>query len=384
MKVSIAVHGRFHAFDLARELATSGASVSLATTYPAMIARRWLPQTVILRTAPSLELLRRATASLPLFPSTDFWITSRFGLFAARHLPATSDVFVGWSGASLEAIEVARARGIPVVIERGSSHIAHQAAILAAEYSRHGRDGPAVDPRMITRELAEYEAADAIMVPSHFAARTFVENGITQQKVIVNPYGVDLRPYAALPVERERSAHTRILFVGSVGLRKGTPALVEAFGRLGESYELHLVGPVDPRLLPLLKPLLNDRVFVHGPLRGGDLIDRFSRADIFCLPSLEEGLALALLQAMASGLPVVATPETGAEDVVMDGCEGLLVPARDPDRLAAALLRLADRDQRLAMGTAARNRVAASFGWPEYGTRALAAYRALLSKKPAN
>ncbi len=378
MRVAIAVHGRFHAFDAARELARNGAQVWLATTYPALLAQRMLPDGIALHTTPHLEVIRRVTSRMAFLLPIDVWLASRFGASVARMLPASADIFVGWSGASLEAIDVARARGMRVVIERGSSHISHQAKVLAEEYARHGIATGPVDPRMIERETAEYDAADAIMVPTRYAAATFISSGIDSKKLRINPYGVDLNRYLSVPVDRGYRDVIRILFVGGVGLRKGIPYLLRAFQKLGPDFQLHLVGPVDSAVRNLILSLPQGRIQVHGPLRGAALVARFREADIFCLPSLEEGMSLALLQGMAAGLPVVATPETGAEDVITPGQEGFLVPARDPDRLASTLLEMRSPERRRSMGVAARSRVAAAFSWREYGDRSISAYRQLL------
>lgn len=379
MKIAIAVHGRFHAFDLARELSHQGASVSLATTYPAFIARRFLPPHIELRTALALELARRAAAATGYRPPIDAWMAKRFGRFAARALPGAADVFVGWSGASLEATEVARRRGMRIVIERGSTHIAHQAKVLDAERARHGIGGaPSVDDRLVSREIAEYATADAIMVPTRFAAKTFIQQGIDPAKLVVNPYGVDLRRYATMPTERPHHDRLRVLFVGRVGLRKGVPYLIEAARRMGSHLEVHLVGPEEPEIRPFLAATERKIVRRHGPLRGQALDACFRDADIFCLPSLEEGLPLSLLQAMAAGLPAVVTPETGAEDVIEHGRDGLVVPARDPDGLVAAFDRLLSPDLRISLGASARIRARNAAGWREYGVRAMTAYRRLL------
>ena len=382
MKVAVAVHGRFHAFDLVRELASRQIMVSLATTYPRAVARRFLPPEVKVHAAPLLEIVRRVAPYLRGCPSPDVWIASRFGRFVARSLPDEADIFVGWSGASLEALHVARSRGMRIVIERGSTHIGHQARILAEEYGRHGSDRPAVDARMVERELAEYGAADAIMVPTRYAAKTFIREGINPQKLAVNPYGVDLARFVSMPVMRPLTGTVGVLFVGRVGIRKGVPYLLQAMSAAGSDFELHLVGPIEADVKGMLKSFESDRLHVHGPLRGAALESQFQNADIFCLPSLEEGLSLALLQAMAAGLPVIATPETGVEDVMATSHEAMVVPARDPDKIAEALSGLRRQDTRIAMGTAARSRVASGFNWANYGERALAFYKKLLTDSP--
>jgi glycosyltransferase involved in cell wall biosynthesis len=311
---------------------------------------------------------------------SDVWIASSFGRFAARNLATDHDVFVGWSGAVLEAIPVARTRGMSIVIERGSSHIAHQAEVLAREYASLDISATPVDDRMIERELAEYSDADAIMVPTTYAAATFTERGVDPRKIVVNPYGAEGLRFPARTGVGRASPRIRILFVGQVSVRKGIPRLLRAFRLLDDRFELHLVGPVEPALRQLTKNA-GDRVIAHGPLRGARLDDRFANADLFCMPSVEEGLPLALLQALAAGLPVVASPQTGAADVIADGREGLVVPSDDAPRLAGALASLHSAERRIAMGQAAKQRIENAFRWRDYGLRALSAYQRLRAGK---
>ncbi len=257
--------------------------------------------------------------------------------------------------------------------------------MLAAEYRRLGMGFPPVDDRMIERELAEYAEADAIAVPTRVAAATFLERGVPAHKLIVNPYGADVSRFS-MPRPDNSSRPARILFVGGVGVRKGVPWLLRAFVRMKHHAELHLVGPLEKGFDGLLAGESLERVHFRGALRSPELEHAFAQADIFCLPSLEEGFPLALLQAMAAGLPVVATHQTGAGEAITAGGEGLIVPSRDVDALADALDRLiGSPEQRQAMGIAARKRVTAGFSWEAYGERALRAYEGLVAGRiPTN
>jgi glycosyltransferase involved in cell wall biosynthesis len=378
VKVVVAVHGRFHGFDLARQLYVRNALARLMTTYPAFVARRMLPQGIALDTAPWLEAKRRIADKLRFLPRPDIAIGRSFGRFAAANMPVAADLFVGWSGACLEAVPVARQRGMRVVIERGSSHIAHQARVLADSYAEFGVTGRAVDKRMMERELAEYAAADLIAVPTRFAADTFVAHGVARHKLTVNPYGADLSRFIGDKPHLKRAGRIQILFVGQVGIRKGVPWLLAALDRLGSAFELHLVGPIEGYIRHLIPRSGANRIIFHGPLRSQRLDLAFRTADIFCLPSLEEGLPLSLLQAMAAGLPIVATPETGAGDIIQDGVEGLIVPSRDTNALVAAFEGLTSEDRRRSMGTAARERVGRGLTWQDYGDRTVSAYRQLI------
>jgi glycosyltransferase involved in cell wall biosynthesis len=141
---------------------------------------------------------------------------------------------------------------------------------------------------------------------------------------------------------------------------------------------------VEPGFEAVLGRLDLERVVMRGPLPGSALPAEYGEAAIFCLPSLEEGFGLVILQAMACGLPVVTTTETGGSDAGIDGRDLMLVPPADAASLAAALLCLAeDGSRREEMGAHARAAVSAGFGWADYGRRAVELYTRLKARRDA-
>jgi glycosyltransferase involved in cell wall biosynthesis len=190
---------------------------------------------------------------------------------------------------------------------------------------------------------------------------------------VVVPYGVNPGRFG-VPHRPRRSAgdRLRVLFAGEVRLRKGAPDLLEAL-------RLHGPGRVEARLVggvrlarKRLEPYAEVARF-EGAVPRSRMRELFAWADVFVLPSLCEGSATATYEALAAGLPVVATPNTGS--VVRDGVEGFLVPIRSPEAIADRLERLvSDRERLAAMSASARSR-AAEFGWDRYGERLLAAVR---------
>ncbi len=378
MRVNISVHGRWHAFELANGLAHRGVMGCIATTYPKVVARRFLAPEIEIRSKPSLEIRRRLWDRWRIGPKPDLAIARTFARFAAGAVASDADLLVGWSAGLLEAIDPAHQRGLKVVVERGSTHIRNQVRVLTDAYGEFGLDYGDTDPEIVARELAEYDAADKIAVPTDYARETFIAEGIDPAKIVVNPYGVDLARFAP-PAERPLRARPRILFVGRVGIQKGVPWLLDAAKTLGSAIELHLIGPIDNEASAFLEARGGEHVIVRGPLPAAELPAEYAAADLFCLPSLQEGMPLTLLQAMASGLPSVVTMPSGG-GLVRDGGQGFMVPVRDGAALAQAIDRLVrSQELRREMGAAARASVRNAHGWQDYADRAIAAYRSLLA-----
>ena len=272
---------------------------------------------------------------------------------AVARLLGTCDVFNGWTGSSLASIRRARRRDVPSVLQTGSAHIVTQHDLLQEEAVKYGAHGPSTHPGVIARVLREYQEADTIVVPSPFVHRTFVDQGIAPEKLVVVPW-------CALPVhgsgERwppDESRPVTILFVGGCTLRKGLPYLLDAAKALGPVAEVRLVGTPNPSLFARLGGLPRN-VTAVGTKTGQGLRDELRNADIFVLPSVEDGSALVTIEAMLAGLPVVVSDQAGPA-LIKDGESGFIVPACDAGALADRLLLLArDPDARARIGAAGR------------------------------
>lgn len=375
LRVVVSVLGRFHAFYLADELHRREALERLYTSYPASHAVRYGVPRGRVSGRPSFELANRLTQRYrPGGYDARHLACAAFERWVARRLRAGPDVFVGWSGSSLAALRRAKALGMLTVVERGSTHILHQNDLLRDEYERLGIDGRLSHPRTVDKELEEYAEADRIAVPTAYVRSTFQARGIPAHKLIQVPYGVSLESFRP---ESGAGDGFRILHVGSVSVRKGCHHLLQAFAELNlPGAELHLVGAVAPEMEPFLARYAGSGVVVHGAVPQGELPGHYRRASLFCLASLEEGMAMVIPQAMACGLPVVATTESGAGELIEPGVQGLLLPAREVGALKDALAALHDdAGRREAMGVSAAARIAGGYSWADYGRRILGAYR---------
>ena len=314
------------------------------------------------------------------------WVNIRmFDAWVAGQLE-DCDAFVAISGSGLVAGRVAKSRGAKYICDRGSSHIRYQAEIVCEEYGRWGFPGERVDPRVIDRELAEYEEADAITVPSEFSRRSFLEMGVPEAKLRKVPYGVRLDRFQKLgEPDRERFD---VLFAGTVSIRKGIPYLLEAFSRFKHPKKrLRLAGPVEREMSSLLAKFDMTNVEVLGRRTQEDLARLMSQSHVMVLPSVEDGFGLVMAQAMACGAMVIASENTGGPDLFSDGVEGFVVPIRSAQAIASRLTQLADDPAlRQQMSEAALQRVQSLGGWTDYGTRCATLYESLVreGKKPAS
>ena len=163
LKVCVGSHGRFHAFHLAAGLYHLGALESLQSTYPYIFIKHAIGFNIPTRTAPSLEILRTLGVKFGDRHAANVLLSERFGRFLAKYIRRSHpDILVGWSSSTLEAIPVAHDRGIKVIVERGSSHIAQQTEVLSNAYAALGITSMITHPQIIERELEEYALADAI------------------------------------------------------------------------------------------------------------------------------------------------------------------------------------------------------------------------------
>ena len=380
IRVALATIGRYHSFDLARELQNAGSLAAIYTGFPRWAVRDSGVEPARIRSFPWIQTpkaaLQRWRMMPPALERAMAWHALEFlDRYVARTL-VPCDVFTALSGTGLAAGRVAQRRGGAYVCDRGSTHIGFQDRILREEFDRLGLAFAGVDPRIRDKEVREYEQADAITVPSGFALESFVEMGVAADKLHRIPYGVDLSAFHA---GAGRDREFRVLFVGMLCVRKGLHDLLQGFQAAGlANSRLVLVGPAAPETEALLARFPVTALERTGALPRAGVVAEMSRASVLVLPSVEEGLALVMAQALACGLPVIASRNTGAEDLFTDGGEGFIVDVRDAPAIAERLTRLADDRTLLdSMSEAAARRAGALTGWAAYGRASLALFRKL-------
>lgn len=222
------------------------------------------------------------------------------------------------------------------------------------------RDTPAKG----ARKDAEVESADHIIVPSNFVRDTLREHPALTATIDVIPYGappVGMRATA----ERPPSSQLRLLYVGNLNQQKGIAYLFEAMRRLGSAATLTLVGQKPEVECPVLDASLKRHDW-RGTMAHDRVLEVMAQHDALVFPSLFDGYGLVILEAMAQGLPVITTPNTGGPMAIEEGREGFIVPIRDADAIADRVLRLAGDRERLAAMSAAALEKANLLSWSRY------------------
>lgn len=310
---------------------------------------------------------------LQLCRAFDYWVRPQFS--------RDTDILTILSGVGLQSFRAARRAGVTTVVECGSTHTDFQHEIVLAEFHRNGINHPLFPKAYRDRVRTEFEEADYIQIPTRFVGRTFVEHGISEAKLLYAPYGVDQEKFKAKETLRVEEPFRAICSSG-INLRKGARVLMEAWRKLSwTDAELHWVGRPASDTAHLFRDQMRN-VILHEWMKPEELCALYRRCDVFVLPSFEEGFARVMLEAAASGLPFIVTPNTGAEDFLSPGApEGWLIPVNDVDALCDSLiLAKQDRDRTFALGQRAAQR-ARAFTWDAYGERVLANYQRVLERK---
>ena len=223
----------------------------------------------------------------------------------------------------------------------------------------------------------ELELADTVIVPSTFVKKTLEMYPGKEKTIIVNPFGVPAR--ISTPREVTRPGEPlRVLYVGSLTQRKGISYLFEAVEKAGTAVTLTVIGRKVGQSKSL--DLQCERHRWISSLPHVEILAEMRQHDVFVFPSLFEGLALVLGEAISQGLPVITTPNSGGPDILRDGADGFIVPIRDAEAIAARLLEL-HRDRALLqqMSESARER-AGQLSWKGSQERTVAAAREILGR----
>ncbi|MBA4388069.1 MAG: hypothetical protein C0404_08820 [Verrucomicrobia bacterium] len=256
-------------------------------------------------------------------------------LILERGLGESGEVYA-FNSAALELFAHCRNNGIRTVLEQTIARIETLNELMAMEKAAFpewvdGRDVEDAGGEMAERERRERQMADLIISASGFVKDSISDEEGVARKTVIVPYGVDIPVRQS--VERTRGKMLKVLSVGEVGLRKGSPYVLAAARKLKGKATFRMVGLA--ALPDMVKKILSSELELVGPVPYSRMEVHYRWADVFLLPSLCEGSARAVYEAMSYGLPVICTHNTGS--VVRNGLDGFVVAIRDSSAIVEKL-----------------------------------------------
>lgn len=331
MNVAISTTRPFHAPLLANAFVAHGATVTMYSSAPRRFFRK-MDAGVRMRLVPSVFQVGMHALHWRL-SSNMLHMDSAMYDHTAALLLNPGDMFIGWATATLASGRKAKRRGARFVLDRACPHVNFQQSVVGAEADKVGVTWKKQPAWFLERQLAEYAEADTILAPSEYTRRTFPDE--LRKKIVKAP----LLGRCNFPAEVSyaRNSTFTVGVVGGQPLRKGYLYLLEAWKKLALP-NAKLVIRSDFEGYPRLKELVDAQPSVEMIGYVPVMADFYSKCDLFVLPSIDDGFGMALFEAMAHGLPCIATTNCGSSELLTSGHDSVIVEPFNSDQLADAIL----------------------------------------------
>jgi glycosyltransferase involved in cell wall biosynthesis len=361
MRIHLSVPGSFHAALLANALLPYANTVELFSPAPRRFFKG-LEQSVRTRIVPSPAPIVSHALRLHVPAAVQQVSTLCFDLGVSALL-GSPDLYIGWATACLQSGRASKRRGGRFVLDRACPHCDFQQSLIERESDRVGAPFRPQPSWFRQRQLAEYELADAILVPSTYTARSFPAH--LQSKLVRAPLSGRC-PYPKDFNQRRHDTFT-VGVVGGSPLRKGYLYLLKAWEKLGLPKARLLLRTGGLSDFPLLEEMLKRSRNVEVVNAVPDISEFYRECDVFVLPSVDDGFGMALLEAMANGCACITTTNTGASELLTDGRDALIVEPANEHQLAESILRLYESEElRQTLALAARERTRSVLLFPPY------------------
>jgi alpha-maltose-1-phosphate synthase len=274
-----------------------------------------------------------------------------------------------YEGAALRSFEEAKRRGVKCIYELPSGYWYYEIDLLREEAALKPEYAGPIHAFQESREQLEakdreLQLADFVLVPSRHVVRTLHRLPLGAGKLHVVPYGANQSDAPVRKLGASKNRKLRVLFVGGLIQRKGIGYLLDAVRQLDGNIEFTMIGARKGESAPIDAALRTYRWLPSIPHRK--VLEEMAAHDVLVLPSLSEGFALVISEALSRGLPVITTLNSGGEEIIRDGVDGLFVPIRSSEAIVEKL-ELLDRDRDLldSMSSSAVQR-AREFSWQHY------------------
>lgn len=305
-----------------------------------------------------------------------------------ERLAGRIDIIHTWALGARKTLETARRLGIPTVLERPNAHTRFAYEVVQKECERIGVPLPPgheheYNEEILAREEAEYRLSDALLCPSDFVVKTFLDQGFQREQLVRHIYGFDEKRFFPAVAPRDPKRGLTMLSVGVCAVRKGLHFALEAWLNSPASKDgtFLIAGGFIPEYQKKLAPLLaHPSVKVLG--HRTDVPELMRNSDILVLPSIEEGFGLVVAEAMGSGcVPLISDACT---DICKHMQTGLVHPVSDVETLRVQITLLHNDRLLLQRLRAACLSAIPEITWSAAGEKLLSAYKAVLAGKVKN
>lgn len=303
-----------------------------------------------------------------------------FGKLSCKYIDNQYDIFHVRSGSGGVAIDYAKKLGLKVVVDHSIAHSFYIDDMLRPEYELFGLYCGYKSDFWLSL-LEDCKKADMILVNSDFVKDTFVENGFNPDNIKVAYLGVR-EDFLRIKKTYQKGEKLKLLFTGGFGFRKGGLYILKALQKLdslGVNYQFTVVGAYadEHEILEMYRP---KEIDYKGFVPQDELKKYLSEYDIYLFPSLAEGCASSGMEAMAAGMPIITTRESGLP--VTNNEDGIIIPVKDVDSIVESVIQLSEnQDLRMRIGQNASNLIAKNYSWEHYAIHVANYYNDLINEK---
>ena len=286
-------------------------------------------------------------------------------------------------GTGIKTINKNRSQGGISLLEPVNAHPDIMHEIIKTEADRLGIHYPSRPYRIQMRQSVEADNADFLLAPSRWVRDSFVQHGFPESRIFILPYGVNCDRFKFDTFKNyEIKNKFGVICVAQISLRKGQKYLLDAWQILNlKNADLLLIGAMHGNMRKILKPFAGK--YTHIPaVPNPELYKYYNQASVFVLPTLEDGFAVVVGEAMACGLPVITTDHAGAADIIEDGKDGFIVPIRNPQAIAEKIeLLYRNPELREEMSRNALKKAQTQLSWETYAGKLCKIYEEIYSRR---
>jgi glycosyltransferase involved in cell wall biosynthesis len=279
---------------------------------------------------------------------------------ASRLNPDQFDAVIAYENSAAETFRRAHKLGMTTILDAASFHHAWQDQFY--EYTESDR----VHQRVNRQKDLEVERADHILTVSEMARKSYLDAGVAPERVTAVPVGCDLSRFGGDELLSPTDRFT-FIFAGHASQRKGADTLLQASQTLREedvAHDLWFVGGADDDVPWHLAP----HVKRYGRVPQTELATLFRQVDCLVLPSRHDSFGMVVVEALASGLPVIVSDQVGAKEAVGDA-SGWILPAEDSDAFAQRMAWCVENPSAVTSMAPAARRAAEHYSWGAYHQR---------------